>query len=96
MQFLLSQTAANNVRLDFGRRQQHQPRSDHLYDAGERDAARQAAPRAEWPPISAPADLNTTATIDSIRKLDDGIEAHWVANLGGGCIERGRLTGVVQ
>ena len=40
--------------------------------------------------------LNTIAEIESIRQLDDGIEAHWRANLGGGCVERGRLAGVRQ
>jgi len=37
-----------------------------------------------------------TAQIDSIRRLDDGIEMHWHAALGAGCVEQGRLTGVTQ
>lgn len=40
--------------------------------------------------------LNVSAQIESLRQLDDGIEAHWRADLGGGCIERGRLAGVRQ
>ena len=42
--------------------------------------------------------LNTTVDIDSIRQLDDGIEAHWRANVGGvnACTESGRLSGVKQ
>ena len=42
--------------------------------------------------------LNTTVDIDSIRQLDDGIEAHWRANIGGvnACTESGRLSGVKQ
>ena len=42
--------------------------------------------------------LNTSVEIDSIRKLDDGIEAHWRANIGGvnACTETGRLSAVKQ
>lgn len=39
--------------------------------------------------------LATTADIESVRLLDDGIEAHWRADIGG-CIEQGRLAGVKQ
>ena len=42
--------------------------------------------------------LNTNVDIDSVRKLDDGIEAHWRASIGGvnACIENGKLSGVKQ
>jgi hypothetical protein len=40
--------------------------------------------------------LSTTVEIESVRVLDDGIEAHWLANVGGSCFERGRFTGVKQ
>ena len=40
--------------------------------------------------------LSTTAEIESIRLLDDGIEAHWRASLGGSCVQKGRLAGVKQ
>lgn len=42
--------------------------------------------------------LNTSVDIDSVRQLDDGIEAHWRANVGGvnACTESGRLSGVKQ
>ena len=42
--------------------------------------------------------LNTSVEIDSIRRLDDGIEAHWRANIGGvnSCTESGKLSGVKQ
>ena len=43
--------------------------------------------------------LNTTPTstleIESLRKLDNGIEAHWRQNYGA-CTETGRLTGIKQ
>ncbi len=40
--------------------------------------------------------LNVSAEIESLRQLDNGVEAHWRADRGGGCIERGRLAGVRQ
>ena len=40
--------------------------------------------------------LNTTVEIDSLRRLDDGIEMHWHANLGGTCVEQGRFSGIKQ
>jgi hypothetical protein len=40
--------------------------------------------------------LNTFVEIESIRQLDDGIEVHWRADVGGGCIEKGRVTAVKQ
>jgi hypothetical protein len=39
---------------------------------------------------------NGLTLMEPLRELDDGIEAHWRANLGGGCVERGRLAGVRQ
>ena len=40
--------------------------------------------------------ISTTAEIESVRLLDDGIEAHWRASLGGSCVQQGRLAGVKQ
>jgi hypothetical protein len=40
--------------------------------------------------------LSTTAEISTLRPLDDGIELHWRADLGGGCVERGRVAAVRQ
>ena len=42
--------------------------------------------------------LNTSVEIDSVRQLDEGIEAHWRANIGGvnSCTESGKLSGVKQ
>jgi len=40
--------------------------------------------------------LSTTVEIDSIRALDNGIEMHWHANVGGTCVETGRLSAVKQ
>jgi hypothetical protein len=40
--------------------------------------------------------LSTTAEISALRPLDDGIELHWRADVGGGCIERGRVAAVKQ
>jgi hypothetical protein len=40
--------------------------------------------------------LDTTAEISTLRPLDDGIELHWRADLGGGCTERGRVAAVKQ
>ena len=95
MQILVSQTVANDVRLDF-------------YGADSRNLGRTICfmqgnatqhgkllrvPNAIYQCTSG---LKTTAEIESIRPLDDGIEAHWIADIGGGCIERGRLSGVRQ
>jgi hypothetical protein len=40
--------------------------------------------------------FSTSAEITSLRTLNDGVEFHWVANLGAGCIERGRSAAVKQ
>jgi hypothetical protein len=40
--------------------------------------------------------LNTSAEVSTLRPLDDGIELHWRADVGGGCIERGRVAAVKQ
>ena len=42
--------------------------------------------------------LNTGVEIDSVRLLDNEVEAHWRANIGGvsSCTETGRLAGVKQ
>jgi hypothetical protein len=40
--------------------------------------------------------INTTVVIDSLRKLDNGIEMHWHASIGGACVEQGKATAVTQ
>jgi len=40
--------------------------------------------------------LSATAEVSSLRPLDDAIELHWRADLGNGCIERGRVAAVRQ
>ena len=95
MQILVSQTVANNVRIDFSgadSRNLGQAICFMQGNATQRGKLLQV-PNAIYQCSSG---LKTTAVIGSIRPLDDGIEAHWGAAIGGGCIERGRLSGVRQ
>jgi hypothetical protein len=95
MQIQVVQTLTNNVRLEFSGADSSNLGQDICYMQGNatQHGKLLRVPNAIYQCTGAP---SRTATIESIRQLDGGIEAHWVADLGGGCIERGRLSGVTQ
>lgn len=95
MQFRVDQSASNSVRIEFT--------SADSTNLGQFVCAMQgnAAQYGKVLQVSSATyqcagSPDYTAEIESIRRLDDGIEAHWRANLGGGCVKRGRLAGVKQ
>ncbi len=95
MQFRVTQTAANVVRIEFSGADSTNIGQPQCVMQG--NAAQYGktlyVPSAAYQCTNG---LSTTAEIDSVRLLDDGIEAHWRANLGGSCVQQGRLAGVKQ
>jgi hypothetical protein len=95
MQFNVFQTSSNNVRIEF--LGADSTNVGQLLCTIQGNAIQfgkvLVAPTATY---QCKAGLNVTTRIESMRQLDGGIEAHWRADLGGGCIERGRLAGVRQ
>ncbi len=95
MQFRVTQTMTNVVRIEFS--------GAHSTNVGQLMCAMQGNALQYGKTLYVPGaayqctnGLATIAEIESVRLLDDGIEAHWRANLGGSCVQRGRLAGVRQ
>ena len=95
MQFQVKEPAANVVRIEFS--SADSPNIGELLCVMQGNATQYGntlhVPSALYQCTDG---LSTTAEIESVRLLDDGIEAHWRASLGGNCVQKGRLAGVKQ